>query len=338
MQSTDSDTHPLEVVDVSGEKETSLDRWRQRFDDWVVAPSYIIWEDMRTRVGMAIIMFYLFMGTGGVIILDPPEQGEGQRFLSPFVNMEHPLGTDILGNDLLESIVHATPAMWKMIFAGAVLTTGLGTAIGIISGYKRGRIDTVLMTFTDIVMTIPGLPLLIVLAVALEPENPFVIGAFLSVNAWAGLARSIRSQVLSLRQESYVEASRAMDIGTPKILTYDILPNIMPYVMINFVGSANRVIYSAVGLYFLGVLPFTTLNWGVMMNLAYQNGALLSFQAVHWMILPLVTITMLSYGLVLFAQGMDRLFNPRVRARHSSHKSDEQSVQDEPSTDGEIVT
>jgi len=338
MQSTDTDTHPLEVVDASAEEETSLDRWRQRFNDWVVAPSYIIWEDLRTRVGMAIILLYLFMGTGGVVLLDPPEQGEGERFLSPFVDMSHPLGTDILGNDLLEAIVHATPAMWKMIFAGAVITTGVGTAIGIISGYKRGRIDRILMTFTDIVMTIPGLPLLIVLAVALEPENPFVIGAFLSINAWAGLARAIRSQVLSLREESYVEASRAMDIGTPKILLYDILPNIMPYVMINFVGAANQVIYSSVGLYFLGVLPFTALNWGVMMNLAYQNGALLSFQAVHWMIIPLVTITLLSYGLVLFAQGMDRLFNPRVRARHTNQEVDEQETLEEPATEGEIVT
>jgi peptide/nickel transport system permease protein len=172
-------------------------------------------------------------------------------------------------------------------------------------------------------MTIPGLPLVIVLAVALEPENPFVIGLLLTVNAWAGLARTIRSQVLSLRSESYVEASRIMGVSTPHIIYDDILPNIMPYVLINFMSAARNVIFSSVGLYFLGILPFTTLNWGVMMNLAYKNSALLTLNAAHWLIIPMFVISLLSYGLIMFSQGMDRVFNPRVRARHATTTSDE---------------
>ncbi|MFB9809406.1 ABC transporter permease subunit [Haladaptatus pallidirubidus] len=118
------------------------------------------------------------------------------------------------------------------------------------------------MTITDVLMTIPGLPLVIVLAVLLEPRNPWVVGVVLTVNAWSGLARAIRSQVLTIRSESYVEASRLMGVSTPNILMKDVIPPIMPYIMVNFVNSARTVIFSSVGLYFLGILPFTNQNWG----------------------------------------------------------------------------
>lgn len=309
-----------------GEAESEMttgERWNQVLDLWVYSPLRVMWSDWRTRIGSAILLVYVLMGTVGVVLLDKPETNEGPRYLPAFQNLQFPLGTDALGNDLLSAIVHATPAMWKMIISGAILATFVGTAVGTLAGYKRGDLDTLLMTITDIVLTIPGLPLLIVLSVALNPRDPFVIGAFLSINAWAGLARSVRSQVLSLRTESYVEASRIMGVSTPRIIVKDILPNIMPYVMINFMGAANRVIYASVGLYFLGVLPWSELNWGVMLNQAQSEGALLSAQAAHWLIEPLFVITMLSFGLILFAQGMDRVFNPRVRARHAKSTGEE---------------
>jgi peptide/nickel transport system permease protein len=122
--------------------------------------------------------------------------------------------------------------------------------------------------------------------------------------------------VLTIREESYVEAARCIGITTPTIVREEILPNIMPYVMISFVGAARYVIFASVGLYFLGILPFTTLNWGVMMNIAYRGtGALYTLNGAHTILFPMAAIVILSYGLILLSQGMDRLFNPRVRAR-----------------------
>lgn len=180
------------------------------------------------------------------------------------------------------------------------------------------------MSLTDILMTIPGLPLVIVLAVILEPDEPWMVGIILTINAWAGLARAIRSQVLTLRNESFVEASRLMGISTPTIIAKDIVPGLMPYITVNFVNSARGVIFSSVGLYFLGILPFTNLNWGVMMNLAYSTGgALYSVDVLHWLLIPMITIIILSLGLILFAQGTDRIFNPRVRVRQMSNDTGE---------------
>nr|WP_303650250.1 ABC transporter permease [Halalkalicoccus sp. NIPERK01] len=195
----------------------------------------------------------------------------------------------------------------------------MATVIGTTSGYKGGLVDSVLMTLTDVLLTIPGLPLVIVLAGVLPiAGNPYAIGVLLSINAWAGLARALRSQVLTLRDAEYVEASRIMGISTPKILSADIVPNLMPYITMNFVQQARAVIFGSVGLYFLGILPYNRTNWGVMMNDAVrQAGATSSATAFHWLLMPMLAVILLSMGLTLFAQSADRLFNPRVRARHA---------------------
>jgi len=200
----------------------------------------------------------------------------------------------------------------------------MATLVGTLSGYKSGDpTDRILMTLTDIMMTIPGLPLIIVISAVFPPKSPYVVGLLLTINAWAGLARSIRSQVLSVREEAYVEASRLMGFKTRSIIRNDILPNIMPYVVINLANSARRVIFASVGLYFLGILPFTTLNWGVVLNLAHKNGAMYTKSTLYWILEPTIAIVMLSLAFILIAQGMDRLFNPRVRARNAKTTPDE---------------
>lgn len=315
MSSTDPESpeSPFDVVsDVSI---TRSEKLASAFERHVLTPGRILAEDRRAIAGLAILVTYLLMGTVGVYLLEPPTSNEGPRLQSPFVSAEFPLGTDALGQDILAMIVHATPTMLLMLLSGAVFATAVATVVGTVTGYKGGRVDDVLTTLTDVVMTIPGLPLIIVLAALFNPTNPLVVGVLLTINAWAGLARSLRSEVLSLREENYVEASRLMGVPTWKIIWDDVLPNLMPFILINFMNAGRTVIFNSVGLYFLGVLPFSSLNWGVMLDMAVSNNALLTMTAVHWVLLPTLTIVMISYGLILLSQGMDRLFNPRVRAR-----------------------
>lgn len=301
------------------ETATRSERWRQNISLWVIAPLRVTWNDIRTRVGLVLISLYALVGTIGVVIVDVPEQYEADPFTPAFQTIQYPLGTDVLGRGVLELTVHATPAMLKIMLAGGVFITVVGTVLGTLAGYKRGLTERVIITASDIVMTIPGLPLLIVLAMALQPRDPFVVGLLLGANRWAGLTRTLHSQVLSLRSESYVEAARLMDIGTAGIIKDDILPNIMPYVMISFMGNLIKVVYASVGLYFLGVLPFTALNWGVMVNQAYNKGALQNPDALMWLLTPIIAINGIAFGVTLFSQGMDRVFNPRVRARNADN-------------------
>jgi peptide/nickel transport system permease protein len=301
---------------VSETRFTRSDRYRRLFDLYFYAPAKIVWSDWRARFGVSILLMYLFMGLVGTRLVTEPSPMQGPVLLSPFVNWQYPLGTTQQGQSLFSLLVHSTPPMLKMMSTGAVVSVVIASVVGIVSGYKGGYVDTVLMTITDIMLTLPGLPLTIVIAAIVEPNNPYLIGFILTIHSWSGLARALRSQVLTLREESYVEASRIMGVSTRNIVTRDLVPNLAPYIGVNFMGSARGVIFGSVALYFLGILPFSNLNWGVVLNRAYNGGALYGFGTAHWLLAPLVTITLMALGLVLLSQGMDRLFNPRVRARH----------------------
>lgn len=313
--SNESVFEQLETSASETEPMTREDRYRYLVLQWVVVPFQTIWMDWRARFGLAIVIFYLLMGTVGVWIVGAPIQNEGDILLAPMEQWQFPLGTDNWGIDLLKQSVHATPVMLKMAIAGGLFMTVIAVLVGTMAGYKRGLTEQVLMTLTDIQIAIPGLPLLIVIALALQPENPFLVGILLSIDGWPTLARSIHSQVLSLREESYVEASRTIGLGSPSIIRDDILPNIMPYVLIHFMQNTIAVIHLSVALYFLGVLPFSHTNWGVMLNRAFYNISLTTLSGWHWLLIPIILISGLSFGVILLAQGMDRLFNPRVRAR-----------------------
>lgn len=307
------------------------ERYLRLFDRWVLAPGRIVWDDLRARIGASIILLYVLVGLFGPILYTEPRVNQGPRSITPLAEgLAYPLGTDNLGRDILAQIVHATPSMLQMIAAGGLFVTVMGVAVGTTAGYAGGRTDRALSLITDIAMTIPGLPLIVILAAILEPQSPIVTGLILTVNVWAGLAREIRSQVLSISRHSYVEASQAMGLSSPTIICRDILPNIMPYVLITFVNAARQVIFASIGLYFLGVLPYdSVVNWGVMIDQAVSGGAMHVTSMAHWLIAPLATITLLSFGLILFSQGTDRMFNPRVRARHSSTTgSDDESTDD----------
>lgn len=314
---------------------TLSDRLSTQLDIWVSTPARVIWSDTRARVGLFFITLFILMGTAGVYFVEPTAMGRNEQLIPALSDPAHPLGTDIFGRDLLSLLVHATPSMLKMTFAGAVFATVVGTTVGTVSGYVGGSIDRVLTTFSDIAMTIPGLPLVIVLAAIINPENPYLVGLLLSINGWAGLARTIRTQVLTYRDEAYVEASRLMNVSTSGIVLKDITPNVMPYVLVNFMQSARGVIFGSVGLYFIGVLPYASANWGVMMNEAYsKGGALYTLETVHWFLVPMAAVVMFSFGLILLAQGMDRLFNPRIRARHSKAIPEDDKSQTADSREG----
>lgn len=321
----DQSTSPFHTT--ADVEETRAERLKGTLDIYLLAPFRILWHDKRALFGLATVLFFVLLGTIGPYLVEVPRSSDGPNALAPFVNWEFPLGTDGLGKGIGATLVHATPAMLKMILAGAIFSSGLGAVWGIISGYKGGRLDRFMMSIADVVMTIPGLPLIVVLSAVIEPQDPFVVGILLSVNAWAGFSRVLRSQVLAIRQESYVEAARTMGLPVWTIMVKVVAPNVMPFIMVNFVTGARRVIISSVGLYFLGILPFTTLNWGVMMNLAYDAGAMNNPRYAHWFLAPMILIVLMSLGLILLGQGMDRIFNPRIRAKHTKKVDDSDAAE-----------
>lgn len=304
------------------------DRGYRYFDLYLAAPFRVAWSDWRARIGTTIIVFFVLLGTVGVRVVDPPVMNEGELYVPWFQTTEFIFGTERFGQSIGKMLVHSTPAILKMASAGILFAVGLAIAIGVVAGYKGGTVDYLLMTITDIVMIIPGLPLIVVLVAIWQPRDPFIVGAILAIDSWPSLARMLRSQVLTVREENYVEAARAMGVSTRSIVQKDITPQLMPYIMINAANAAKSVIFAAVGLYFLGFLPEAGLNWGVMMNQAYNQGGALAnpMSRGHWLFAPMLLLIVFTMGLILFSQGMDRVFNTKIRAKHAKTVEDDDSL------------
>jgi peptide/nickel transport system permease protein len=301
-------------------------RLRRSYNFYVKTPFGVAWSDWRTRIGGIGVLFYILLGTVGVIITPDARLNEGDYFVPPFQNMQYPMGTDHLGRDVLSLAVHSTPAMLKMALAGLVFAVGLAIIFGMIAGYKGGLLDTVMMTIADVFIVLPGLPLIIVLSAIFTPRDAFIVGAILSISAWPRLARELRSQVLALRNEDFVEAARAMGISTPTIVGQELVPKIAPYMLIRGASSAVAVIRSSVALYFLGILPFSSENWGVMLNQAYnQASAVQTPSRAYLLLLPLILLSGMLFSTILFSQGLDRVFNPRLRARNAEGSREEET-------------
>lgn len=278
----------------------------------------IFWKTLRKSpsalVGFLIIVAYIFMATlGPIIIKYDPTPKLSKRFLPP--SFEHPLGTDYAGRDTLAQIVYGSRDVLSVAFLTAVISVTMAFLIGVTSGYIGGKLDAAVSMVIDVFLTIPGIPLLIIIAATIRRAlSPIEVAFVISFVSWAGLARALRSQVLSIKRTEYIEAARCLGLSTPKIIFNEILPNLMPYIAMNTVLSIIHSIYAQVGLYFLGILPFTTLNWGMMINIAmFNQAALVNPKGWYYLLAPIGAILLLQLGFILFLHALEEIFNPRLR-------------------------
>ena len=322
--------NPLEVIGTTERDRrtiTTRDKLRRYWRRFVAEPWLVMRNDWRALLGVSILLGYAVMGLLGPFVIEPTRMGHGPNSLTWFQTLEHPLGTDQYGSDILAQTVHSTWPVLQAMLAGGIWTIFMGTLFGTVAGYKGGTVDKVLSTIIDVFINIPGLPLVIVLAAIFQPRSMIVLGVLLTIEYWASLARAIRSQVLQIRHDAFAEASRTVGMSTGTVLSKDVLPHLMPYITVRFVASMRTVLFSAVGLYFIGVLPYGDTNWGIMLSNAYDAGALYRPRLYHWLIVPTVTIIVLSIGMILLAQSLDRVWNPRVRERHKN--DDREGPEDE---------
>ncbi|MEU8226926.1 ABC transporter permease [Kribbella sp. NPDC048915] len=274
----------------------------------------ILRHDKGALIGGAIVLIYCLAAVFGPIFVEVGnEQDASQAYLAP--SWEHPLGTDSLGQGVLSQIIVGTRPIMIVGVLSAVITVFIGVAIGLLTGYVGGVADTVIMRITDIFLTIPGLPLIIVLASVINTTNPVVLAFILSITAWAGLARAIRSQAMSLRSREFVEAAKLQGVSLGNMVGRQLLPNVGPYVAIHFLLAITGAIYASVGLFLLGIAPISGNNWGIMINLAMAQGALYTTDSAFYLFSPMAAIVILQVAFVFFSRALDSVFNPRLRVQ-----------------------
>jgi peptide/nickel transport system permease protein len=170
------------------------------------------------------------------------------------------------------------------------------------------------MRVTEIFLMIPQYPLLLLIAASISRElNLFEVSFIIGIVQWPAIARATRSQVLAIRERPFIEAARCLNLGRLHIIFREIIPNLMPYLVMNFFLALTGGIYAQVVLFSLGILRFTSINWGMMINIALGESALINQKAWIYLFSPIVCIVLLQTGLILISSALEEIFNPRLR-------------------------
>jgi len=227
-----------------------------------------------------------------------------------------PLGTDNFGRDVLKELVSATGTSILIgMIAGAVATV-IGLTLGLLSGYVGGIVDDIIMFITNIFTVIPGFVLLILISYSIgqDQRGAAVVATVIGFTSWTWTCRSVRSQVISLRNRDHVNLSKLSGHSLMRIVLTDILPYIASYVVMAFILQVSSGILSEAQLSLLGLGPRTTevptlglmMNWAMLYS-AHTNGS-------WWAYFPVIlTITLISFSLNLMNTGLDQVFNPTLR-------------------------
>jgi peptide/nickel transport system permease protein len=275
----------------------------------------LLTQNRKASVGAAIIVFYLTMAIFGPWIAPyDATQIVGQRHTPP--SADHWFGTDGSGKDVLsQTIVGARLSLATGLIVGVIVTI-VGIIVGMSSGYFRGRVDDVLSTLTNVVLIIPGLPLLLVLA-AFLPAGFWSIIFVLSVTGWAWGARVLRSQTMSLREKDFVASAVVAGESKPRIILREILPNMMSIVVAGFLGAVNYAIGAQAGLEFLGLGNPSNVSWGTNLYWAQNNGAILL--GAWWTLVPSgLSIALVAFGFSMINYAIDEVTNPRLRSQRQT--------------------
>ncbi len=263
-------------------------------------------------VGITIVVVMILIAVIGPFFT--PEQGaDVNSILLPSGSPGHLLGTDNEGSDVLNSIINGGAPVIFVGFAAAAIATIIAIIFGSLAAYLGGFFNSAVLAISDVFLTIPQIILLAVIAAQIKLDSPLLLAVLLGVLSWPVMTLAIRSQVLSLKNREFVEAGRLLDLGTPRIVFAEILPNMASYILMNFMIAVTNSIYGLVGLYVLGLAPLSGANWGIMINRAIIAGAIFNDASLAFVLAPIVAIVILQIGLVMTTRALEEILNPRLR-------------------------
>lgn len=226
----------------------------------------------------------------------------GTPYLPP--SSVHLLGTNDIGQDILSELIYGTRVSLFIGISAALITTVVGTAVGILAGYFGGVVDRILMALTNIVIVIPSLPLTVVLVAYLQAGIWNIIIA-LCITTWAGTARLIRSQVMQLRQQPFIKLERTLGMGNLYIMLVHILPNVSGIILTRGALSVASAMLSEASLSFLGLGALGQKSWGAILNNAFfRNGVVNNYW--WWYYPPIICICICVVAFMLIGSWDDR--------------------------------
>ncbi|MFC0672613.1 ABC transporter permease [Brachybacterium hainanense] len=261
-------------------------------------------------VGGGIVVLITLFGLVAPFFVADPNAVDNMGMQPP--SAQHWLGTTQTGQDVLAQLAWATRGSLTVGVIVAVMALFLSAFFGILGGYLGGWLDEAFSLFTNVVLILPGLPLMIVIGSYVEQRGLILIAVVLAITSWAASARVLRSQTLSIRGRDYVQASKIAGERAWRIIAVEILPNLLPVMSSSFVFALVTAILGEAGLSFIGLGVVGTHTWGSMLFYA-QNGQALTLGGWWWFVPPGAMIAALGAGLSLINFSIDGIINPRLR-------------------------
>jgi peptide/nickel transport system permease protein len=260
-------------------------------------------------VALGIIVVFLILCLGGNVLApyDPLQPEPANRLLSP--SLEHPFGTDHVGRDVLSRVMSGARYSLGIAFLILIIAIPVGTLVGVVAGYYGGMVDELLMRLTDIFLAFPAIILAMAIAAALGPNLRKTVIALTAVY-WPWYARLVRGQILSIKEQDYVEAGRALGVSTPRLIGRHILPNSVAPIIIQGTIDVGFAVLATSSLSFIGLgAQPPSPEWGTMITDSRTY-----FRVAWWYFtFPGIALMLTVVGFNLLGDGLRDYFDPRTR-------------------------
>ncbi|MEM0053977.1 MAG: ABC transporter permease [Nitrososphaeria archaeon] len=272
----------------------------------------LLLKDKLALISLAIIIFFIIVAVFAPYLAPYPEEGEGKpipenRFLPP--SLEHPLGTDYLGRDILSRIIYGSRISLSVGIFVVLCAIFIGTPIGLIAGYYGGKVDELLMRATDIFLSFPPLLFAIALVASLGPSL-FNAMLSLAITWWPWYTRLARAQAVSLREQPFILASKAMGVSNIKIVFKHVLPNSLTPIIVQGTMDMSSAILAEAGLSFIGLgAQAPSPEWGLMVS----TGRIYLLNYWWFPIFPGLAIFLIALAFNLFGDCLRDILDPKTR-------------------------
>jgi len=264
-------------------------------------------------VGIVLLLLLILFSVIGPLFVDVSNADPLSVSPEKPPSLLYPFGTDSQGRDLLAVMVAGTPLTLRIGILAGLLGVGIGTVLAFVSAYYGGITDAVIRGVVDISLTVPGLLVLIIVAVFLrEGLSVNQMALIVAVLSWRWPARTIRSQVLTLRERTWVQVARLSGMNGMKIIFFELIPNLLPFLAAALVGAVASATLASIGLEALGLGPADSPTLGMTIYWVIYYAALLHGYW-WWWLPPIAIITILFVALFNLAGGLDEIANPRLR-------------------------
>jgi peptide/nickel transport system permease protein len=264
-------------------------------------------------VGLLLLLVLIAIGVVGPHFVDVANAVPTATIPDQPPSPDLPLGSDDQGRDMLAVLVAGLPLTLRVGFIAGTVGLLIGVVLGFLSGYQGGVVDTVIRMVVDTLLTVPGLLVLIIIANTIKGVIDINLMALVVASlAWMHPTRTIRSQVLSMRERAYVHMAKLSGMSSIEIIARELVPNLLPYLAASFVGAVAGAVLASIGLEALGLGPQNeptvgmTIYWSIAFNAMLRG-------LWWWWLPPIAVIVVLFTGLFLISSGLDEIANPRRR-------------------------